>query len=160
MDAKAVPPSSTCAPLRNAQAGRLRPMLNSESATTVLPKTKTALVVDDVPSVRCYHNHILTRAGFTCRTAPNGREALSLLQEQRVDLVMLDLVMPEMTGEEFLRHLHENSAWANIAVLIISSESLGTRIRRDSTPTSGPVGFVRKPLMPAAILAEVKHLLG
>jgi hypothetical protein len=45
-------------------------------------------------------------------------------------------------------------------VLVISSESVGDRIRRARTPTTGPVGFVRKPLLPAAILAEVKDLVG
>lgn len=134
-------------------------MFSPESATTTPPQTKTALVVDDGPSVRCYHDHILTRAGFTCRAAANGHEALKLLRAHTVDLVMLDLVMPEMTGQEFLQHLHSNPAWAKVAVLVISSESLGDRIRRARTPTTGPVGFVRKPLLPAAIRAEVEELL-
>ena len=134
-------------------------MLSPETTNSTPPKTRTALVVDDGPSVRCYHDHILTRSGFTCQAASNGREALELLRTHPVDLVMLDLVMPEMSGQEFLQHLHTNPAWANVAVLIISSEPQGDRIRRARTPTTGPVGFVRKPLLPAAILAEVENLL-
>ena len=122
-------------------------------------KTKTALVIDDFPSVRHYHSFILQKAGFVCRGAQNGTEALELLKQQPVDLVVLDLVMPDMGGEELLAHLRASATWAQLPVLIITSESIGERIRRERTPTAGPVGFVRKPLLPAAILAEVGRLM-
>lgn len=121
--------------------------------------TRTALIVDDFPSVRFYHSHILEKSGFKCSVAANGREALEALKIQPVDLLVVDLIMPEMDGEELIKTMHAFNALAHIPVLVISSESIGDRIRRRRTPTSGPVGFVRKPLLPAAILAEVEDLM-
>ena len=117
-------------------------------------------MVDDFPSVRHYHSFVLKNAGFQCEVAHDGREALAHLHQHPVDLVILDLITPEMRGEEFLRQLHGNPTWAGVAVLVISSEQIGERIRQARTPTAGPVGFVRKPLLPATILAEVKELMG
>ncbi len=122
-------------------------------------KTKTALVIDDFPSVRFYHANLLGRIGFNCFMATNGREALALLHTQPVDLLVLDLVMPEMTGEELIKTLHASTSLAHIPVLVISSEGLGARIRQSRTPTAGPIGFVRKPLLPAAIFAEIAELM-
>ncbi|MBK8475249.1 MAG: response regulator [Opitutaceae bacterium] len=109
--------------------------------------------------MRFYHSHLLARAGFKCTVATNGHEALDSLKAQPVDLLVVDIVMPEMTGEELIRNLRATPTLAQLPVLVISSESIGDRIRRERTGTSGPVGFVRKPLLPAAILAEVEDLL-
>lgn len=120
---------------------------------------KTALIVDDFPSVRAYHSLILTKAGYECRAAQNGREALAMLHEKPVDVVVLDLGMPEMSGKEFVDRLHANAAWARVAVLVISAEAGAEGIRRAATPSTGPVAFVRKPLLPATILTEVARLV-
>ncbi len=120
---------------------------------------RTALIVDDFPSVRAYHSLILTKAGYNCRAAQDGREALALLHDSVVDIVVLDLGMPGMSGQEFVDHLHANAAWARVAVLVISAEARAEGIRQAATPTTGPVGFVRKPLKPATILAEVARLV-
>ena len=60
---------------------------------------KTILVVDDYASVRFYHMSLLRNAGYNTIAATSGVEALALLQQHIVDLVMLDLVMPNMSGQ-------------------------------------------------------------
>ncbi len=130
--------------------------MSPESAASA--PEKSALVVDDFPSVRYYHSFVLEKAGFRCRAARDGQEALALLAKEPADLVVLDLVMPEMDGQEFIRHLHETPPLAHIPVLIISTEQIGERIRRDRTATTGPVGFARKPIMPEKIMEEIRRL--
>ena len=120
---------------------------------------RTALVVDDFPSVRFYHAHLLEKMGFKCSTAANGREALELLKKQPVDLLVVDIIMPEMSGEELIRSLRAVSTLVQLPVLVISSEPIGERIRRGRTAEAGPVGFVQKPLLPATILAEIEGLM-
>lgn len=123
------------------------------------PATKrTALIVDDFPSVRFYHSFVLEKAGFRCRSARDGQEALTLLRKEPADLIVLDLVMPEMNGMEFIQHLHATPPLAQIPVLIISTEQIGERIRRARTPTTGPVGFALKPIMPEKITDEIQSL--
>lgn len=120
---------------------------------------RTALIVDDFPSVRFFHTTVLQKAGFDCRIASNGAEALQQLKQEPADLVVLDLVMPEMGGKEFIDNLHLHPVLARIPVLIISTEQIGERIRRPRTATTGPVGFALKPIMPAKILDEIDYLV-
>ncbi len=129
------------------------------SQTDVPPRKRTALIVDDFPSVRFYHAHLVEKAGFKCSVAANGREALELLKKQPFDLLVVDIVMPEMGGEELIKSIRVSNTLAQIPVLVISAEPSGSRIRRDRTAAAGPVGFVQKPLMPAVILAEIESLM-
>lgn len=135
-----------------------RPIMPPDPSAPAVPK-RTALIVDDFPSVRFYHSFVLEKAGFRCRMAHDGQEALTLLTKEGADLIVLDLVMPEMGGQEFIKHLHESPTLAHLPVLIISTEHIGERIRRERTAKTGPVGFAQKPIMPAKILDEVRHLL-
>ena len=121
--------------------------------------TRTALVVDDISVVRFYHTQILERMGFSCLVATDGQEALQTLRGTPVDLVVLDIVMPNMTGLEFIEQIRANPGLANMPVLLISSEKHGDKVRRPRTSTTGPIGFAQKPLMPSTIVAEVNRLL-
>ena len=66
--------------------------------------TKTILVVDDKDSVRTLLRDFLTAQQFRVATATNGREALLVARQESPDLVILDIMMPEMDGYEFIRH--------------------------------------------------------
>ncbi|MBI5381350.1 MAG: response regulator [Opitutae bacterium] len=132
----------------------------TRSPVPALPaQTKAALIVDDFSSVRFYHNKVLKSAGFECSSARNGREALELLQRQAFELIVLDLIMPEMGGPEFIRTLRASSAWAHLPVIIISTEMVGKRLRQERTAEAGPVGFVQKPVYPKEIMSEIQRLL-
>ena len=64
---------------------------------------KTVMVVDDEARLVSLVETYLTQSGFRVVTAPNGREALSVAQSQNPDLIILDIMMPEMDGYEFMR---------------------------------------------------------
>jgi len=130
------------------------------SAAPSAPAPATVLVVDDFRSVRHYHEQVLKLAGYTAVSAANGAAALERLRTTRVDLILLDLVMPEGDGRELLRRLAADPALARIPVLVISSMSSGEQWRRGATAAAGPIGFVQKPMVPAAISAEIERLLG
>lgn len=117
----------------------------------------TILIVDDFASVRLYHSSFLTRKGYRCLEATQGAEALTLLQQHRVDLVILDMMMPEMNGRQFLDKLAAQPALSGVAVLVITSDVAHARtVFRD---VDRPVGILAKPVVPAAILERVKELL-
>ncbi|MCB0083055.1 MAG: response regulator, partial [Caldilineaceae bacterium] len=64
---------------------------------------KTILVVDDAKSLRTLVSSYLTQEGFRVVTAADGQEALFVAREEKPDLIILDLMMPEMGGYEFMR---------------------------------------------------------
>ena len=77
------------------------------------------LVVDDEPRLRQVLVHLMRNEGFTCLEAGNGEEALALLEQQPVTLVMSDLRMPKMDGLELLRRVR--GRWPDTAVVMITA---------------------------------------
>ena len=71
--------------------------------------SRTILVVDDKESARTLLREFLTAQEFRTLTASNGREALLVARQETPDLVILDVMMPEMDGYEFIRHYRRES---------------------------------------------------
>jgi signal transduction histidine kinase/CheY-like chemotaxis protein len=87
---------------------------------------KSILVVDDDPAVLDLHTRLITRqaAGVRVRQARNGREALSLVASERPDLILLDLMMPELDGFGVLEALRGSEATRNIPVVVLTARVL------------------------------------
>ena len=81
----------------------------------------TILVVDDNEMNRDLLSRRLTRQGYGVAMAENGREALKAIEENQFDLILLDIMMPEMNGFEVLEHLKVHPDWRHIPVIVISA---------------------------------------
>lgn len=127
------------------------------SPSAVQSDAKTLLVVDDYASVRFYHANLLRQSGFKCIDARDGYEALEKIRQNHVDLILLDLIMPKMTGEEFIKRIRASAEHAAIPLLVITSESVEDQIRLIAG--TGKIGFAVKPLIPASLLESVRKLL-
>lgn len=79
------------------------------------------LIVDDIEANRDLLSRRLQRQGHTIVMAENGRQALERLQEQQFDIILLDIMMPEMNGYEVLEHLKKDPALRHIPVIMISA---------------------------------------
>jgi len=101
-------------------------LLNSINRV-MLRQARTVLVVDDDPEVIELIRQVLEDEKIAVNTAENGIEALALLEDlanNAPDLILVDLMMPEMDGFEFTRCLQANSQWAEIPVIVITAKSL------------------------------------
>jgi len=85
---------------------------------------RTVLVVDDDPSILDLHSRIVKQIGCQAVTAHNGREALNEIERNRPDLILLDLMMPEMDGFAVLDALRKNETMRNIPVIILTARLL------------------------------------
>jgi len=81
----------------------------------------TILLVDDSILLRAANAAILTRAGYTVLTAGEGEEALEVVQQHRPDLVILDLMMPKLGGEQVLQALRKDATTKYIPVIVLTS---------------------------------------
>jgi DNA-binding response OmpR family regulator len=79
------------------------------------------LIVDDIESNRDILQRLVTQLGHTAIVAENGIVALSMIQHQSVDLVLLDIMMPEMDGYEVLSQIKDNPAWRHLPVIMITA---------------------------------------
>ena len=90
--------------------------------------------------------------------AANGSEALALLNQTSVDIILTDINMPEMNGEDFVRRLEEQDKLRAIPVIVVSTDATENRIRR--MLDLGAKGYVVKPFSPEALRGELERVLG
>jgi two-component system chemotaxis response regulator CheY len=89
--------------------------------------------------------------------ATNGLEGLTLLNEHPIDVVIADINMPVMNGEEMIRRMKAEESTRNIPVLVISTE--GSETRKESLSRQG-VAFIHKPFSPEQIRDTMNTILG
>jgi len=117
----------------------------------------TILVVDDNEGNREILNRRLTREGHRVLAAPDGRTALDTLRRERVDLVLLDVMMPEMNGYEVLQRLKADPALRDIPVLMISSlDEIDSVVRCIEL---GAEDYLPKPFNPVLLRARIDACL-
>ncbi|WP_051394709.1 response regulator [Leptolyngbya sp. Heron Island J] len=100
---------------------RLLSVLETHLANQVSP---TILVVEDDVNAREIMGRFLQRQDWTVELASNGREALQYLDNHLPNLIVLDLMMPEMDGFEFIQMLRQNSDWQDIPVIVVTAKAL------------------------------------
>jgi signal transduction histidine kinase/CheY-like chemotaxis protein len=88
------------------------------------------LLVEDDPATRELVKRSLEADGWAVREARNGKEALESLRAQKADLILLDLMMPEMDGFELLSQLRESPEWAQIPVVVMTVKDLSPEDER------------------------------
>jgi len=119
------------------------------------------LIVDDSPAMRAVVQRVLTMTGVPiagCWEAGNGQEALDLLDRQAVDMILTDINMPHMDGEQFVARLQAAEGLRGIPVLVVSSAQ--TELRAQRMMALGARGFVKKPFLPETLREQLLPLLG
>ena len=116
----------------------------------------TILVVDDEPLIAMALEAALEDVGYEVVTAANGRQGLERLAEARADLVLLDIMMPVMSGPVMLAAMAADPALAGIPVIILSSLPEATIQER----TDGVAAIIRKPYTADQVLGEIAQALG
>ncbi len=112
------------------------------------------LLVDDSAAVLAYCSAALA-SGYVLSTASNGRQALERLEETIPALMLLDLSMPEMSGDEVLEHMRADPRLRDIPVLVVSSEVA----RAQACLKKGATAFMAKPVKADALRVEVERVL-
>lgn len=120
---------------------------------------KIVLYVEDEPEMIDLVRLILSRRGYTVIGAHGGKEGLSKIQEYTPDLVLLDLMMPDMDGWDVYQHIKSGENTRHIPVIVITAKAqsidkvLGLRIARVDD-------YISKPFSPSDLVASVQRVLG
>jgi DNA-binding response OmpR family regulator len=115
------------------------------------------LVVDDSPTIRKVVCSILEASSFMALPAQDGQEALELLGRERVDLVLLDFVMPRMNGYQFCRELRLRERLRSLPVVLMSAK--GDKIRGQFVQQTGAIDAITKPFDARGLVAVVEGAL-
>ena len=122
-------------------------------------KRRTVLIVDDASLVRLYYRGALEQAGFAVEEALNGLEALEKLLSLQVDLVIVDVNMPQMDGLRFLERLRAKAPPEGaIPALVTSTE--GKSVDMAAARAAGANFYLVKPLSPETLVEHARLLSG
>ena len=112
-------------------------------------------MADDDKNTRLYLRVLLESAGYTVTTVENGEEALTLLDREHIDLVVLDVMMPKMDGYEFTRVLRDGNS--NLPILMVSAKQLPADKHKGFA--MGTDDYITKPIDEEEMLFRIKALL-
>jgi signal transduction histidine kinase/CheY-like chemotaxis protein len=129
-----------------------------------LTGSRLALVAEDEPATRAMLRRALERAGWAVAEATNGRQALDCVAQQRPALVVLDLMMPEMDGFEFIADLRQHPEWRSIPVVVVTAKDLTEEERSFLNASLLLSGCVRRIIQKGAftlddLMREVRDLV-
>ena len=119
----------------------------------------TVLVVDDNRMMRGMVARAVSMSGLSVAKlyeAGDGAQALAVMRSQWIDLVLLDINMPVMDGEQFLTQVRADAALRGTMVIVVSTESSQPRIARFKEMQAG---FIHKPFRPEQLVAAVNELM-
>ena len=119
--------------------------------------TKKLLLIDDDPNLILLVQDYLEFRGYEVITAENGREALEVLEEDSPDLIICDVMMPEMDGYTFVKHVRENPLTNWIPVLFLSAK--GQSQDKVKGLNTGADVYMVKPFEPEELVAQVESSL-
>ena len=118
------------------------------------------LVVDDSAAIRKILQRVLRQTGMAINTiheAGNGEEALAVLKEHKVHLILSDINMPKMDGLQLLASLKASGDWAQVPVVMITTEGGETKVAE--AVRLGAAGYVRKPFTADQIKEKLAGIL-
>jgi len=118
---------------------------------------KKILIVDDEPDILEFLQYNLKKEGYKVITAPDGSEAIKIAEREKPDLIILDIMMPEMDGIETCRQLrlHKDFADTPIAFLTARDEDFSQIAALDV----GGDDYVTKPIKPRVLVSRIQALL-
>jgi len=118
------------------------------------------MIVDDSPAMRAFVRRILDMSGLEisrCLEAGDGSEALRLVRQNPVNVILSDINMPVMDGEELVRELNADPELRHIPVVVVSTDRTETRVQK--MLALGARGYVTKPFLPEALRQELEQVL-
>jgi two-component system phosphate regulon response regulator PhoB len=119
---------------------------------------KTILLADDEANLRMLVHATLDDPQYRILEAADGATALALAKKERPDLLVLDWMMPEMTGIEVARALRNNDATSHIPIIMLTAK--GQEKDKEQGRALGSYAYLVKPFSPLELLEKIQQVLG
>jgi len=135
--------------------------MNQTSAPAAAVKPLNILIVDDSATMRALLHRVVGLADLPIGTiyqAPNGLEALKILETHSVQAVFTDLNMPVMNGMQLLREMAKRDGWKDLLRIIISTD--GSKLRREEARELNVNLYVEKPFRPEVVRDVLCQIAG
>ncbi len=118
---------------------------------------KRILIADDETNIVVSLEFLMQQLGFEVKSVGNGEDALAAMASFAPDLVLLDVMMPRLSGYEVCQQVRANPAWAHVKIVMLSAK--GRDIEVSKGMAVGADAYVTKPFATADLIAQVRALL-
>ena len=115
------------------------------------------LIVDDEPSIIVPVQFLMEQNGYDVMVAFSGEEAMEIIAEKKVDLILLDIMLPVIDGFEVCQRVRENPQWHKIKIILLTA--LGSDANVEKGLALGADAYITKPFSNIEIVDKVKGLL-
>ncbi len=119
---------------------------------------KKILIADDEPNIVVSLEFLLKQKGHVVRVAGNGEDALEAVRSFAPDLVLLDVMMPRLSGYDVCQKVRANPEWNGIRIVMLSAK--GRELEVSKGMAVGADAYVTKPFSTKELIAKVQELLG
>ncbi len=119
---------------------------------------KRVLIVEDEDNIAIALDYLLTREGYEQDRVANGAEAMARVRAMQPDLVLLDVMLPEVSGYEICQQIRMDPALSDVKILMMTAR--GSAMERRKGLALGADGFISKPFELTELRAEVRRILG
>lgn len=118
---------------------------------------KNILIVDDEPSIIVPVQFLMEQNGYDVMVAFSGEEAMEIIAEKKVDLILLDIMLPVIDGFEVCQRVRENPQWNKVKIILLTA--LGSDANVEKGLALGADAYITKPFSNIEIVDKVKELL-
>ncbi len=122
-----------------------------------MSKRKKLLIVDDEPNIVISLEFLLEQAGYQVRVAHDGLQAWEAIQAQPPDLVLLDVMLPQLSGFDVCQKIRETPALQDVRVVMLTAK--GREVEVSKGLALGADAYISKPFSTQELLAQVRDLL-
>lgn len=120
--------------------------------------TKTVLVADDEPNIVISLEFLLEQGGYRVLVARDGHEALETIEREVPDLVLLDVMLPRVSGYDVCQRIRQNPAWAQMRIIMVTAR--GRELEVAKGMALGADAYVTKPFSTRELLDQIRQQLG
>ena len=118
---------------------------------------KRILVIEDEDNIAIALDYLMTREGYRLDRLATGAGAVDMIRERRPDLVLLDVMLPEISGYEICQQVRQDDALAGVKILMMTAR--GSAMERRKGLAMGADGFISKPFELKELRAEVRRIM-
>jgi DNA-binding response OmpR family regulator len=119
---------------------------------------KTILIVDDELSILVPLQFLMEKAGYTAKLAQSGKEAIEKIAAYCPDLVLLDIMLPDLDGYEIYQMIRQRAEWESIRIIFLTAKNRDTDMAKGLA--MGADAYITKPFSNTQLVEKIRELIG
>ena len=121
-------------------------------------RRKTILIVDDELSILVPLQFLMEKEGYLSKLAQSGKEAIEKIAELRPDLILLDIMLPDLDGYEIYQMIRQRTEWESIRVIFLTAKNRDADMAKGIA--MGADAYITKPFSNTQLVEKIRELIG